>query len=160
MQSVLRTFASRRSSSLLLLASRRHPITFPSHKLSNTRNFRSDYALRARAGCESEGIGKGNMSQEDTAAATAPGQASEQQHALHPVHSSQQAPAPSEAVNAGAVPANGTPSASSNSRRQAKSDKKSSKKGGDDIVSTMAALEVCLHSITSTCCILKCPLLT
>lgn len=69
-------------------------------------------------------------------------QAGEQQHVPRPVHTSQQAPAPSQAidVNGAAV----APAGASSGRKQAKTEKKSSKKG-DDLASTMSALEV-IHS--------------
>lgn len=74
------------------------------------------------------------MSQEGEAAPVG-----DQQHVPRPVHSSQHASTPSDAVTAtgpAAAPAGAAPA-----KKQAKAEKKPSKKG-DDLVTTMAALEV------------------
>lgn len=63
---------------------------------------------------------------------------SEQQHVPRPVHTSQHPPAPSEAISVNGA-AGGVAGASS-SKRQPKAEKKSKK--GDDLATTMSALEV------------------
>lgn len=72
-------------------------------------------------------------------ASGAPG--SEQQHVPRPVHTSQHADTPSEAVAVNGAAA-GVAGASS-SKRQPKAEKKSKK--GDDLATTMGALEVKLY---------------
>jgi hypothetical protein len=68
----------------------------------------------------------------------------EQQHVSRPVHSSQHAPAPSDAVTATGAAA--APAGAAPAKKQAKAEKKPSKKG-DDLVTTMAALEVTQFSL-------------
>lgn len=74
------------------------------------------------------------MSQETAAA-----QAGEQQHVPRPVHSSQHASTPSEAIDVNGAAVSAAPAGAS--KRQPKAEKKSSKKG-DDLATNMSALEV------------------
>lgn len=78
-----------------------------------------------------------SMSQEETAAA----QAGEQQHLPRPVHTTQHAASPSEAISANGAPAPAPAAGASSSKKPPKPEKKAKK--GDDLATNMAALEVC-----------------